>query len=190
MLDANLTATLKTHLEKVTRPIELVASLDDSQKSTDLLELLVEIAALSDHITVDRADAVDRRPDERRPSFAINRVGTDVSVRFAGIPLGHEFTSLVLALLQVGGHPSTASAETVRQIEELDGDYAFETYFSLSCQNCPDVVQALNLMSVHQPEDHPHRHRRRPVPGRGRRTGRHGRPVRASSTASPSTRDA
>ena len=101
---------------------------------------------VSDNITVERRD-----DDDRRPSFAINRVGTDVSVRFAGIPLGHEFTSLVLALLQVGGHPSTASAETVRQIEELDGDYHFETYFSLSCQNCPDVVQALNLMSVLNP---------------------------------------
>ena len=146
MLDPNLTATLKTHLEKVTRPVQLVASLDDGPKSTDLMELLVEIAALSDNITVERRD-----DDDRRPSFAINRVGTDVSVRFAGIPLGHEFTSLVLALLQVGGHPSTASAETVRQIEELDGDYHFETYFSLSCQNCPDVVQALNLMSVLNP---------------------------------------
>ncbi|MFI5044062.1 MAG: alkyl hydroperoxide reductase subunit F [Acidimicrobiales bacterium] len=146
MLDPNLTTTLKTHLEKVTRPIQLVASLDDGPKSTDLMELLVEIAALSDNITVERRD-----DDDRRPSFAIDRVGTDVSVRFAGIPLGHEFTSLVLALLQVGGHPSTASAETVRQITELDGEYHFETYFSLSCQNCPDVVQALNLMSVLNP---------------------------------------
>ena len=79
------------------------------------------------------------------------RVGTDVSVRFAGIPMGHEFTSLVLALLQVGGHPSTAAAEVIEQIRDLEGDYHFETYFSLSCQNCPDVVQALNLMSVLNP---------------------------------------
>ncbi|HEY6799785.1 MAG TPA: alkyl hydroperoxide reductase subunit F, partial [Agromyces sp.] len=89
--------------------------------------------------------------DERRPSFAIERAGTDVSVRFAGIPMGHEFTSLVLALLQVGGHPSTADPELLERVRDLDVDLSFETYFSLSCQNCPDVVQALNLMSVLNP---------------------------------------
>jgi len=146
MLDATLTAQLQTHFEKITRPIELVASLDDSAKSRELWELLTQISSLSDHIALSRRD-----DDERRPSFAIERVGTDVAVRFAGIPLGHELTSLVLALLQVGGHPSTASAEVIHQIESLEGEYAFETFFSLTCQNCPDVVQALNLMSVLNP---------------------------------------
>ncbi|WP_426702897.1 alkyl hydroperoxide reductase subunit F [Rhodanobacter sp. Col0626] len=146
MLDANLNTQLKAYLEKVTQPIEIVASLDDSAKSVELNELLEEIASLSDWITLVRAD-----DDERKPSFAINRVGTDISVRFAGIPLGHEFTSLVLALLQVGGHPSKTSADVIEQVRNLDGDYRFETYFSLSCQNCPDVVQALNLMSVLNP---------------------------------------
>jgi alkyl hydroperoxide reductase subunit F len=146
MLDPKLTAQLKTYLENVTQPIELVASLDDSKKSADLLDLLHEIAALSDKITVDRRD-----DDARRPSFSIDRVGTDVSVRFAGIPLGHEFTSLVLALLQVGGHPSKATQELIEQVQDLDADLSFETYFSLTCQNCPDVVQALNLMSVLNP---------------------------------------
>jgi len=146
MLDANLTAQLKAHLEKVNRPIELVSSLDDSPKSAQVAELLDEIAALSEHITVRRAD-----DDPRRPSFRIERVGTDVSVQFAGLPLGHELTSLVLALLQVGGHPSTASAELIRQIEELEGPHHFETFFSLTCQNCPDVVQALNLISILNP---------------------------------------
>src|SRR4051794_7006440 len=146
MLDATLTAQLATHFEKITRPIELVASLDDSAKSAELWELLNEIATLSDNV------AVSRRDDHpRRPSFAIERVGTDVSVRFAGIPLGHELTSFVLALLQVGGHPSTASPEVIHQIESLEGDFAFETFFSLTCQNCPDVVQALNLMSILNP---------------------------------------
>jgi alkyl hydroperoxide reductase subunit F len=146
MLDPNLAAQLKTHLEKITRPVELVASLDDGPRSAELRELLTEIAGMSEQITYEQRD------DERRPSFAIERAGTDVSVRFAGIPMGHEFTSLVLALLQVGGHPSTASAETIRAIEELDGEYRFETFLSLSCQNCPDVVQALNLMSVLNPK--------------------------------------
>jgi alkyl hydroperoxide reductase subunit F len=146
MLDASLTAQLKTHFAKITRPVELVASLDDGPKSAELAELLDQVASLSDKVSVVRRD-----DDPRRPSFSIDRVGTDVSVRFAGIPLGHELTSFVLALLQVGGHPSTASPETIEQVEELEGDYHFETFFSLTCQNCPEVVQALNLMSVLNP---------------------------------------
>lgn len=146
MLDATLTSQLQTHFEKITRPIEIAASLDEGAKSAELWGLLQQIASLSEHITLSRRD-----DDERRPSFAIERVGTDVAVRFAGIPLGHELTSLVLALLQVGGHPSTASAEVIQRIESLEGTYAFETFFSVTCQNCPDVVQALNLMSVLNP---------------------------------------
>src|SRR5690242_12084527 len=146
MLDANLSAQLKAYLEKVTQPIEIVESLDGGAKSAELHELLEEITALSDQITLVRRD-----DDARKPSFAINRKGTDIGVRFAGIPMGHEFTSLVLALLQVGGHPSKAAAELIEQVRSLDGEYRFETYFSLSCQNCPDVVQALNLMSVLNP---------------------------------------
>ncbi|MCC6184537.1 MAG: alkyl hydroperoxide reductase subunit F [Microthrixaceae bacterium] len=146
MLDDAIATQLRTHLQKVVQPIVLRASLDDGAKSAELAALLDEIAAMSELITVEQTD-----DDERRPSFAIVRAGTDVSVRFAGIPLGHEFTSLVLALLQVGGHPSTARDETVRAVEALTDDLHFETYFSLSCQNCPDVVQALNLMSVLNP---------------------------------------
>ncbi len=147
MLDANLKAQLKAYLEKVTQPIEIVASLDDSAKSIELNELLQEITALSGQISLVRRD-----DNERKPSFAINRVGSNVGVRFAGIPMGHEFTSLVLALLQVGGHPSKTAADVIEQVQNLDGDFRFETYFSLSCQNCPDVVQALNLMSVLNPK--------------------------------------
>ena len=146
MLDETLKSQLQSYLEKLTQPIELVASLDDGAKSRELGELLHEIAALSDKISLRNDDG-----EARKPSFAINRVGTDVGVRFAGIPMGHEFTSLVLALLHVGGHPSKAAAETIEQVRNLDGEYKFETYFSLSCQNCPDVVQALNLMSVLNP---------------------------------------
>jgi alkyl hydroperoxide reductase subunit F len=146
MLDANLTSQLKAYLEKLTQPIELVASLDDGAKSAELEQLLQEIAALSDKIRYERRD-----DDARKPSFAINRVGSDIGVRFAGIPMGHEFTSLVLALLHVGGHPSKVTQEVIEQVQNLDGEYRFETYFSLSCQNCPDVVQALNLMSVLNP---------------------------------------
>ncbi|MEB0046726.1 MULTISPECIES: alkyl hydroperoxide reductase subunit F [unclassified Pseudomonas] len=146
MLDANLKAQLKSYLERVTQPIEIVASLDDGAKSQEMLALLKDVAILSNHITL-----LDNGNDARKPSFSINRPGADISLRFAGIPMGHEFTSLVLALLQVGGHPSKASVEVIEQIRSLKGDFSFETYFSLSCQNCPDVVQALNLMAVLNP---------------------------------------
>ncbi|MFC3813687.1 alkyl hydroperoxide reductase subunit F [Lysobacter sp. GCM10012299] len=146
MLDADLKTQLQAYLEKVTQPIELVASLDDGEKSRELEALLQDVASLSDRISYARRD-----DDARKPSFAINRVGTDVGVRFAGIPMGHEFTSLVLALLQVGGHPSKAAPELLEQVRDLEGEYVFETFMSLSCQSCPDTVQALNLMSVINP---------------------------------------
>lgn len=146
MLDANLKTQLKAYLEKVTQPFEIVASLDDSDKSRELRELLQEIVGLTDKITL-REDG----NDARKPSFALERPSADISLRFAGIPMGHEFTSLVLALLQVGGHPSKLDAAVIEQIKNLEGEFNFETYFSLSCQNCPDVVQALNLMAVLNP---------------------------------------
>jgi len=146
MLDPQLKSQLKGYLERLQQPIELVASLDQRDASRELGELLDEIASLSDQITVSHDG-----DDERRPSFAIRRVGSDVAVSFAGLPLGHEFTSLVLALLQVGGHPPKVEPELLEQVRALEGDFLFETYFSLTCQNCPDVVQALNLMSVVNP---------------------------------------
>lgn len=146
MLDAHLKQQLEAYLVHIRDSVELVASLGDDAKSRELETLLTEIAALSGKITLIRSD-----DDKRRPSFMIRRAGTDIGVRFAGIPMGHEFTSLVLALLQVGGHPSKAAQEVIEAVKGLDGDLHFETYFSLSCQNCPDVVQALNLMAVLNP---------------------------------------
>jgi alkyl hydroperoxide reductase subunit F len=146
MLDATLKTQLSAYLEKLRLPIELVASLDERDASRELEALLVEIAALSDKIAYVRAD-----DDARKPSFAIRRAGTPMQVRFAGLPMGHEFTSLVLALLQVGGHPSKEAQDLLAQVAALEGEFRFETYFSLSCQNCPDVVQALNLMCVLNP---------------------------------------
>jgi NADH-dependent peroxiredoxin subunit F len=146
MLDAALADQLRTHLANVTQPVELVASLDDGPKSVELLELLTEIAELSERISL-RTDGTD----DRRPSFAITRAGTDVRVGFAGVPMGHEFTSLVLALLQVGGHPPKVDDETAEAIRLLAGAHRIETFFSLSCQNCPEVVQALNVISILNP---------------------------------------
>ena len=149
MLDSNLKTQLKAYLEKVTQPFEIVASLDDSAKSEEMLALLNDINGLSDKITLNTAGN-----DARRPSFALVRHDREIDLRFAGLPMGHEFTSLVLALLQVGGHPSKLAPELIEQIQALEGEYRFETYFSLSCQNCPDVVQALNLMAVLNPNIH------------------------------------
>jgi len=147
MLDDNLKSQLKGYLERVVRPIAITASVNDSAKSKEMSELLSELVALSDKISV-----VQTRDDgERAPSFALTSPGHDINLRFAGIPMGHEFTSLVLALLQVGGHPPRTEQAIIDQIKDLDGDFLFETYFSLTCQNCPDVVQALNLMAVLNP---------------------------------------
>lgn len=147
MLDANLKQQLQSYLERVTQPVEMVASLDDSDASREMLTLLEEVASLSRLITLEQ-----RRDDaERKPSFALNRVGSDMSIRFAGIPMGHEFTSLVLALLQVGGYPPKIDDAIIDQIKSLKGEFKFETYISLTCQNCPEVVQALNLMAVLNP---------------------------------------
>ena len=147
MLDANLKQQLATYLKNVTRPIDLVAQVDDGAGSAQMLALLREIAGLSDMIEVSEL----RDGDARTPSFAVTRRGEDTGVCFAGIPMGHEFTSLVLALLQVGGHPPKVEPELIEQIQSLDGDFEFVTYISLSCQNCPEVVQALNLMAVLNP---------------------------------------
>lgn len=149
MLDDTLKAQLAAYLERVTLPFEIVASLDERDASKELLSLLQTIAGLSDKITL-RTDG----QDARRPSFTLQRTGTQQSLRFAGIPLGHEFTSLVLALLWTGGHPPKVEPETLDAVKALDGDFRFEVYMSLDCHNCPDVVQALSLMAVLNPKVH------------------------------------
>ncbi|MEQ8311628.1 MAG: alkyl hydroperoxide reductase subunit F [Sphingopyxis sp.] len=146
MLDANTTAQLKTYLGNLRRPIELVASLDSSPKSAEMRALVEEVAAQSDLVTA-RFDG----DDARRPSFAIRGDEGRAEAVFAGLPMGHEFTSLILALLHVGGHPPKEDAELLDAVRGLEGDFVFETFFSLSCQNCPDVVQALNIMAALNP---------------------------------------
>jgi len=146
MLDSTLQAQLRTHLARATQPIVIVASLDASPASAQMRELLAQIAALSDRIEL-RFDG----EHARRPSFAISRAGAEMDLRFAAVPLGHEFTSLVLALLQAGGVAPKVDADVIEQIRSLDGDFEFETWMSLTCHNCPDVVQALNLMAVLNP---------------------------------------
>ena len=148
MLDDTLKAQLGAYLERVQQPFEIVASLSDSENSREMLSLLQTIQGL-------RADKITLKTDgqdARKPSFTLQRVGTTNSLRFAGLPLGHEFTSLVLALLWTGGHPPKVEPEVIESIRALDGDFNFEVYMSLSCHNCPDVVQALSLMAILSPK--------------------------------------
>jgi len=146
MLDASLQSQLRGYLERLTQDVLLVASLDASEASDQMRTLLTEVAALSPRVTA-RFDGTDAR----RPSFQVTRAGADMGLRFAAVPMGHEFTSLVLALLHAGGHPPKVEAAVISQIQALEGDFAFETWMSLTCHNCPDVVQALNLMAVLNP---------------------------------------
>ncbi|MFM1858876.1 MAG: alkyl hydroperoxide reductase subunit [Pseudomonadota bacterium] len=146
MLNDTLKAQLKAYLEKIAHPVELVASLDDSKGAQEIRELLETISSLSDKVSA-RFDGADAR----RPSFQIRRADAQTGLHFAAVPLGHEFTSLVLALLWSGGHPPKVEAESLDTIRALKGDFRFEVFMSLSCHNCPDVVQALSLMAVMNP---------------------------------------
>jgi len=150
-LDTEIKTQLQTYLQMLREPIVLAASLDESAGAQEMLALLEEIAGMSDKITLTHEE------DARKPSFAVKRAAAhkdaakEVGIRFAGIPMGHEFTSLVLALLQVGAHPLKLEAEKIEQIAAIEEKFHFETYISLSCHNCPDVVQALNLLAVINP---------------------------------------
>jgi len=146
MLDAALKAQLQAYLERLQQPVDLVAALDDSSAAQEMRELLKTLAAMSDKIRL-RTDGQDARV----PSFSVQGQGGPGGLRFAAVPLGHEFTSLVLALLWAGGHPPKVEAGLIEQIKALPGDYRFEVYMSLSCHNCPDVVQALSLMALFNP---------------------------------------
>jgi alkyl hydroperoxide reductase subunit F len=146
MLDAATTAQLKTYLGNLRTPVELVATLDDSPKAAEMRSLVEDVAAQSDLVTA----RFDGQAD-RVPSFAIRRADGTAETRFAGLPLGHEFTSLVLALLHMGGHPPKEDAELLDSVRALEGEFHFETFYSLTCQNCPDVVQAINIMAALNP---------------------------------------
>lgn len=147
-LDTAIKTQLENYLQMLKEPIVLIASLDERAGSSEMKELLEEITSMSDKITLSFDD------NARKPSFAIKRAGTnktEMGVRFAGIPMGHEFTSLVLALLHAGDHPMKLEAEKIAQIAEIEGTFHFETFISLTCHNCPEVVQSLNMMATINP---------------------------------------
>ncbi|OBR65544.1 alkyl hydroperoxide reductase subunit F [Paenibacillus oryzae] len=146
MLDADIKQQLDQYLQLLEGDVLIKASASpDDSVSKDMLALLEELAGMSPRITVKQAQL------ERTPSFSVNRVGEDTGIVFAGIPLGHEFTSLVLALLQVSGRAPKVDQSVIDEIKSIKGNYTFESYISLTCHNCPDVVQALNLMSLLNP---------------------------------------
>jgi alkyl hydroperoxide reductase subunit F len=147
MLDDTLKAQLQQYLALLRQPIRLIASLDDSETGTEMKSLLETIVGLSDKVTLDTSGN-----DARKPSFVVAREGQTQGVHFAGLPLGHEFTSLVLALLWTGGHPPKVEQDVIDSIKALEGNFNFEVYMSLSCHNCPDVVQALSLMAIVNPQ--------------------------------------
>ncbi|MDR2993217.1 alkyl hydroperoxide reductase subunit F [Bacillus cereus] len=145
ILDADIKTQLSQYLQLMENDISLKVSAGDDAVSKDMLALVDELSTMSSKITVEKVEL------ERTPSFSVNRPGEDTGVVFAGIPLGHEFTSLVLALLQVSGRAPKVEQKLIDQIKNIQGEYHFESYISLSCHNCPDVVQALNVMSVLNP---------------------------------------
>ncbi|NKE04464.1 MULTISPECIES: alkyl hydroperoxide reductase subunit F [Mesobacillus] len=145
LLDAEIKAQLAQYLQMMEGDVLLKVSAGSDDVSRDMLALVDELATMSSHIKVEHAEL------ERTPSFSVNRPGEDTGVTFAGIPLGHEFTSLVLALLQVSGRAPKVDQKVIDQVKAIKDEYRFETYVSLSCHNCPDVVQALNLMSILNP---------------------------------------
>jgi NADH-dependent peroxiredoxin subunit F len=147
MLEASLKQQLNTYLQNIVRPIELVVSVNDSSKSKELEELAREISDMSGKISL----KIKTNDSGRVPRMQVGPEGESGRVTFAGVPMGHEFTSLVLALLQAGGHPSKAAPALLEQVKGLTKPLNFEVYVSLSCHNCPDVVQAINLMAVLNP---------------------------------------
>ncbi|WP_419955342.1 alkyl hydroperoxide reductase subunit F [Neobacillus niacini] len=145
LLDADIKAQLSQYLNLMEGEVLLKVSAGSDDVSRDMLLLVDELAAMSTNIKVENTVL------ERTPSFSVNRIGEDTGITFAGIPLGHEFTSLVLALLQVSGRAPKVEQKVIDQIKAIKGEYHFESYISLTCHNCPDVVQALNLMSLLNP---------------------------------------
>ena len=137
MLDTQIKQQLEQYLALMEGDITIRVSAGDN---TEMTELVNELAAMSSKIHVEQAELA------RTPSFQIGE-----RVTFAGVPMGHEFTSLIMALLQVSGRKPKVDDKVIDQIKNIRGEYNFTTYISLSCHNCPDVVQALNIMSVLNP---------------------------------------
>ena len=144
-LDQALKAQCQQYLELLESKVQITMSLDDTKESKEVRDFVEEISSLSTKISIKEETL------EMTPSFSLEGEKGAKGVAFAGVPLGHEFTSFVLALLQVSGRAPKISEEEKRRIESLKEPLSFKTFVSLSCHNCPDVVQALNIMAVLNP---------------------------------------
>ncbi len=146
-LDADIKVQLGQYLELLESDLIFKADLATNEHSQKVREFLEEIVTMSPRLSLLETDL-----GQRKPTFEIIRPDGTSGVSFAGLPLGHEFTSFVLALLQVSGRSPKIDAEMVERIQSINQELHFETYVSLTCHNCPDVVQALNIMSVLNPK--------------------------------------
>ncbi len=145
ILDSEIRNQLNDYLKLMEGDIKITLSVGEDENSKDMTALVDELVTMSEKIKIEKGVL------KRTPSFTLDRPDLETGIVFAGVPLGHEFSSLVLALLQVSGRPPKVEASTLERIKAIKGQHHFETYVSLTCHNCPEVVQALNLMSPHQP---------------------------------------
>jgi alkyl hydroperoxide reductase subunit F len=145
-LDSQVKSELTPYLDYIEEDIVLRVSPGAGEDGRRILDFVNEIGEMSRKISVEEVVL------ERSPSFTVDKVGESSGIVFAGIPLGHEFTSLVMAMIQVSGRKPKVEEEIITQIKNIDRELNFTTYVSLSCQNCPEVVQAFNIMAVLNPK--------------------------------------
>lgn len=147
MLEKDLQEQLKSVFADLSQTIELVYFNSSHADQNQLIELLSDIQSASSKIKVKKSE----KPEEQNiafPGFRIEKQGHPTGITFKGIPGGHEFTSLILAILNSDGKGKFPDENILKRIKNLKGPIRLQTYISLTCENCPDVVQALNLMSL------------------------------------------
>lgn len=150
MLDNEIIDQLKSVFRKLKGKVELVHANSGHEKHAELIEMLEQVASTSENISLRSSET-----ESTVPSFEIFHDSSPTGIRFSGIPGGHEFSSLVLAILNSDHQGKLPDEGIVRRIESLKGPIHLKTYISLSCENCPEVVQSLNLMAIFR-EDFTH----------------------------------
>ncbi|WP_026374613.1 alkyl hydroperoxide reductase subunit F [Aestuariibacter salexigens] len=152
MLTNDILQALKQYTANMQSPVTLVLQQDDGQsnqeKRQELKSFLEQVAGVSDNLNVVEPDKYALRSGL---SFTLEVNGEPTGIVFSGIPGGHEFNSFVLALLQAAGTPIKLDSTLQNMIKAVDKPLSFEVYISLSCHNCPDVVQALNQFALLNP---------------------------------------
>ncbi|MDO5652089.1 MAG: alkyl hydroperoxide reductase subunit F [Moraxella sp.] len=145
MIDQSLLDAIKSYSANMTRPIQMVIGQGEHAKRGELVDFLTQVASTSEKIGFD-GSVVDT--DLSPMSFKITTDNHDTGIVFSGIPGGHEFTSLILAILHAGGHTLKLDDGIQDLVKRIGQPLKFQTFVSLSCHNCPDVVQALNQFAI------------------------------------------